>query len=242
MSSSIAVAIAGLSACAVTSAGIYTISRFEEAARRYSVYFVSFAAGVLITVSFLHLIPHSIKLTGSAPAYVLAGLLGLYLIDRLLERHGHEEAPPHSGAGTAAMIGIGLHSLLDGMIFSITFTAGMTTGILSAVGMVLHEFPEGIIMFTLLERFGYDRRHAVWIAFLVAGVTTPAGVLVSYPFVRRLDLSALAPLIAACGGALVYVGASHLLPMTLQEKKGGTLLFLCLGVVLAALVILVKHA
>lgn len=38
MSSSIAVAIAGLSACAVTSAGIYAISRFEEAARKYSVY------------------------------------------------------------------------------------------------------------------------------------------------------------------------------------------------------------
>lgn len=38
MSSSIAIAIAGLSACAVTSAGIYAISRFEEAARKYSVY------------------------------------------------------------------------------------------------------------------------------------------------------------------------------------------------------------
>lgn len=242
MSSPIAVAIAGLSACAVTSAGIYTISRFEDAARRYSVYFVSFAAGVLITVSLLHLVPHSVRLTETAPAYVLSGLLGLYLIDRLLERHGHEDTGGHSGAGVAAMIGIGLHSLLDGMIFSITFTAGIMTGILSAIGMVLHEFPEGIIMFTLLERFGYDRRQSIWIAFLVAGVTTPAGVLLSYPFIRLLDLSTLAPLIAACGGALVYVGASHLLPMTLQEKKGGTLLFLCLGVVLASLVIVVKHA
>jgi len=39
MSSPIAAAIAGLTACAVTSAGIYAINRGEKAARRYSVYF-----------------------------------------------------------------------------------------------------------------------------------------------------------------------------------------------------------
>lgn len=242
MNSPAAVAVAGLAACAVTSAGIYTISRFEDAARRYSAYFVSFAAGVLITVSVLHLVPKSLELTETAPVFILAGLFGLFLIDRVLAHTGAEKGAPEKGAGAAAVIGIGLHSLLDGIVFSITFSAGLMTGVLSAAGMVLHEFPEGIIMFTLLERFGYSRRKAVWTAFLVAGATTPAGVLISYPFIRHLDLALLAPLLAASGGALIYLGASHLLPITLEERRNAGLFFLFCGVALAAVVILVKHA
>lgn len=42
-------------AALVTALGIYTIRRFAEWGRRYSIYFVCFAAGVLISVSFLHI-------------------------------------------------------------------------------------------------------------------------------------------------------------------------------------------
>jgi zinc transporter ZupT len=242
MNTQLAVLTAGLAACGVTGAGIYTISRFEDAARRYSTCFVSFAAGVLITVSFLHLLPRSVELTDSAPACLLAGLFGLYLIDRTLKHRGEPGSGPDTGAGAAVIVGIGLHSLLAGMIFSVTFTAGMMTGTLSAIGMVLHEFPEGVIMFTLLENFGYGRRRAVRIAFLVAGVTTPVGAMASYPFVQHLQPAHLAPLLAASGGALVYVGASHLLPVTLEKGRDATLFYLFAGAAAAALVVFLKHA
>ena len=42
---------ASMLAALVTSIGIYTIRRFEAWGRKYSIYFVSFAAGVLISVS-----------------------------------------------------------------------------------------------------------------------------------------------------------------------------------------------
>jgi zinc transporter ZupT len=41
------------------------------------------------------------------------------------------------------MLGIGLHSFIDGFIYSITFSVSIFTGALAATGMVLHEFPEG---------------------------------------------------------------------------------------------------
>jgi zinc transporter ZupT len=43
------------------------------------------------------------------------------------------------------MLGIGFHSFIDGFIYAITFTVSIFTGLLAATGMVLHEFPEGII-------------------------------------------------------------------------------------------------
>jgi len=51
--------LASTLACIVTTIGIYTINHFAEWGKRNSVYFMSFAAGVLISVSFMHLIPES---------------------------------------------------------------------------------------------------------------------------------------------------------------------------------------
>ncbi len=44
---------------------------------------------------------------------------------------------------------IGLHSFIDGVIYSIAFTR-ILTGVLGTMGMVLHEFPEGIITYFVL--------------------------------------------------------------------------------------------
>ena len=44
-------------AAIVTTIGIYVIRRFERWGRKNSIYFICFAAGVLISVSFLHIIP-----------------------------------------------------------------------------------------------------------------------------------------------------------------------------------------
>jgi hypothetical protein len=40
-------------------------------------------------------------------------------------------------------VGIGFHSFIDGVIYSIAFTVSIYTGFLATMGMVLLEFPEG---------------------------------------------------------------------------------------------------
>lgn len=42
-------------------------------------------------------------------------------------------------------LGIGLHSFIDGVIYSVTFNVEGFTGMLSALGIILHEFTEDII-------------------------------------------------------------------------------------------------
>ncbi len=77
-----AFAASGLAAV-VTSAGIFVIRRFERWGRENSVYFVCFAAGVLISVSFLHIIPKSFSMNARAPFYLFAGYIFLHLFNRL---------------------------------------------------------------------------------------------------------------------------------------------------------------
>jgi zinc and cadmium transporter len=75
---------ASLIAGTVTTAGIYTIRRFEVWARENTTYFACFAAGVLIAVSFLHIVPKSFAMSPQAPSYLFAGYLLMHLLNRFL--------------------------------------------------------------------------------------------------------------------------------------------------------------
>ena len=135
------------------------------------------------------------------------------------------------------MIGIGLHSFIDGIIYSITFNVSIFTGALAAVGMILHEFPEGIVTFLLLQQAGFSKKKSVAWAFLAAALSTPLGTLLSYPLISRIGSQTLGLLLSISAGALVYVGATHLLPAVEKEKGKYTLLSLAAGILIAVLIV-----
>lgn len=69
----------------------------------------------------------------------------LYVTNRLLNASiCHEYECADYTLGIIPMLGVGLHSFLDGVIYSVTFNVSVFTGVLAAISMVLHEFPEGI--------------------------------------------------------------------------------------------------
>lgn len=228
-------------AALVTAIGIYTIRRFEAWGRKYSIYFVCFAAGVLISVSFLHIIPKSFEMNVNAPAWLLAGFVLLHLFNRFITAFVCERKPDSAyGIGLIPMLGIGFHSFIDGFIYSITFSVSVFTGMLAATGMVLHEFPEGIITYLLLLRGGFRERTSLILAILAASLTTPLGMLVSWPYISRIDPSLLGSLLALSSGALVYVGATHLLPQAEKEQRKYSLCALGAGILVAVIIVLSK--
>lgn len=235
---SVAVILASLLACVVTTIGIYVISKYAEWGREHSAYFMCFAAGVLISVSFMHIIPKSFKMNSAAPAFLLAGFLAIHLSNRFLNLHlCHKYERADCAVGIIPMLGIGFHSFIDGVIYSVTFNVNVFTGVLAAIGMILHEFPEGIVTFVLLERGGFSRRRSAVYAFLAAAISTPLGTLVSYPFINNIGSSTLGILLAISAGALVYVGASHLLPAVEKEGKRYSVLALAAGVLIAVIIV-----
>ena len=228
-------------AALVTTIGIYVIRRFERWGRENTAYFICFAAGVLISVSFLHIIPKAFSMNANAPFYLFAGYIGLHLFNRFINAFVCDKSSDEQyGIGLVPMLGIGFHSFIDGIIYSITFTVSIFTGVLTATGMVLHEFPEGIITYLLLIRAGFTVKTSLMLAFLAAAVTTPLGMLVSYPYISKIDQSLLGALLAFSAGALVYVGATHLLPQAETEHKKYSLFALGAGVLVALVIVFSK--
>jgi zinc and cadmium transporter len=231
-----------LLAAFVTSLGIYTIRRFADWGQRNTTYFMCFAAGVLIAASFLHIIPKSFTMNPQAPIWLLVGFLGLHLFNRFLTAFVCQRDPDKKdyAIGVVPMLGIGFHSFIDGFIYSIAFTVSILTGYLATMGMVLHEFPEGIITYLLLVRGGFSESKAMVLAFFAAAATTPLGMLVSYPLISAIERPALGALLALSAGALVYVGATHLLPRAEQEHRRFSLVALAGGVLVAVIIAMSK--
>ncbi len=235
------VVLASSLACVVTIVGIFVIRRYESWGISNAAYFISFAAGVLISVSFIHIIPKSFGMNPSSPMFLLVGFMSLYLFNRFLKTYVcHEYDHSNYNFGLIPLLGIGFHSFLDGVIYSVTFNVSIFTGLLAAIGMILHEFPEGIVTFLLLESAGFNGKKSTIYAILAAALSTPLGTLISYPFISNIGQSTLGSLLALSAGALVYVGASHLLPAVEKENKRYTLVSLVVGVLVAAMIVMSK--
>lgn len=230
-----------LIAGAVTTSGIVAIRRFEGWARHNITYFACFASGVLIAVSFLHIIPTAFAMSPHAPMWLFAGYLFMLVFNRFLTAYVCDKPETAEYAlGLVPLVGIGFHSFIDGIVYSIGFSVSLLTGALIALGMVLHEFPEGIVTYTLLVRSGFSARRSFLLAFLAAALTTPLGTLASYPFISQIGPPRLGLLLAFSAGALVYVGATHLLPRAEREPRRFSLVALAAGVLVALGIILSK--
>lgn len=231
------VALFAFGAMVVNSLGILAIYRNQEFAQRNKVYFICFAAGVLITAPLVHTLPHAFHENPYAGLTALVGFLFMFFSNKAIKRRTQQK---ELAFGITAIEGIGIHSFIDGIIYSVTFSASVFTGVVAGIGLVAHEFAEGVIAFSVLMQGGLSaKKSALW-AFLVAGLTTPIGALVIYPFVQQLTGTSLGLALGFVGGVLIYVSASHLLPEAREHEKNHSQTAFLLGVLLAVALMLVE--
>jgi len=231
------VAIFATSSALLSSLGILAIYISKEWAEKVNVYFMCFAAGVLISVPLTFALPDAIEKNQYAGFAALVGFLFMFLSNHLIE---YKTGQKTLAFGITAVEGIGIHSFVDGAIYAVTFSASIIIGIMSGIGLVVHEFAEGVITYALLLSGGVSRKRAIWYALFVAAFTTPIGAFIAFPLVSRLSADVLGLALGFVVGVLIYVSASHLLPKAKgYQKEHSTWAFLA-GVSLALFIVLTK--
>lgn len=221
-------------AALVNGAGIVAIFHYREWAERSLTYFMCFAAGILLATPLLLALPNALARSPDAGYSALAGFLFMFLSNKVIKYRTKQET---LAFGVTAAQGIGIHSLVDGVVYTVTFSISLLTGILAGTGLIVHEFAEGVITYLVLLKGNVTERTAAIYAFFVASLTTPIGAFVAYPLVSRLADADLGLMLGFVAGVLLYVSAAHLLPeATSHEKHHSTLAFLA-GVGLALFIV-----
>lgn len=226
-----------LSAAFVNSLGILTIFLYKDWAQKAKTYFICLAAGMLISTPLMLSLPSALEKNGNAGFAALAGFLFMFFSNRLI-RHRTKEDP--LAFGITAVEGIGIHSLVDGIIYVVTFKASVLLGVVAGLGLVIHEFAEGIITYTALLKGEVREKTAMLYAFLIAGLTTPIGAFIVFPFVEKVGEASLGLLLGFTSGVLIYVSASHLLPEAREVEKKHSLVAFLFGVGIAGFIVFTK--
>ncbi|ABI78496.1 metal cation transporter, zinc (Zn2+)-iron (Fe2+) permease (ZIP) family [Hyphomonas neptunium ATCC 15444] len=206
----------GLIAALVTSAGLVAVAIRSDWTARQSGLFSLAAGGMLISLTLLHIAPEAILMSARAPAFLLTGFFGGLLLTSGINALFPEKAGGRARALTP-LLAVGLHSFLDGVIYSVTFAASFESGVYASTSLILHEFAEGVIAFAILARHGFRVREALFWAFLAAGATTPFGALVSGLFLTGLGPEIVAALYALSAGLLIYVATGPLMQPLKEE-------------------------
>jgi zinc and cadmium transporter len=232
------ISIFAVSAAIVNSIGILVVFRKKEWVERTKNLFMCFASGVLISSPLIFALPKATKINPNAGILALLGFLFMFLSNKYIKYKTNQEA---LAFGITAIEGIGIHSFVDGIIYTVTFSVSVLIGFLSGVGLVIHEFAEGVITYSVLLETKINRKKAALYAFFSAALTTPVGAFVAYPFVHKLTEPVLGLALGFVSGVLIYISASHLLPEARKyEAKHSGLAFIS-GVLLALFMATIKH-
>ncbi|MBU2265203.1 ZIP family metal transporter [Patescibacteria group bacterium] len=224
--------VAGLAAMA----GVFLVYYFSNWSRRNLIFLISFAIGVLLANAFFHLLPEAAALAPSWPYWALGALMFFYLIEQVLTIHAcrEEECEAHT-LGHVGLLGLGFHSLVDGLTIGVAFQVGNSIGALTSLAVILHKISEGACLYTMLLGGRFSQKRSLWFSILVA-LATPLGAWLAYYFAQELTGQVLGWLLAAAAGGFIYIGASDLAPLTHKKNGWPNVLLMVLGVVFVWLI------
>jgi zinc and cadmium transporter len=198
-----------IGALAVTSGARWSVRAFDR--------ILAFAAGFILSVAFMDLIPEAMSRGGRKAALAaLIAYLAVHLTQHTIGRHFHFGEETHEVSplvSRSALLGLMLHTFVDGVAVASGLLVSPEVGALVFLGVLLHKFPEGLAISSLFMASGSSKGAAI-LAAGALGAATLLGVVVT-DLVSGLQTYGL----AISAGVTVYVGASNLVP-ELQARGG----------------------
>ena len=235
----------GLTTIAGLSTGIGSLMALlsKRANTRFLCASLGFSAGVMLYVSFMELLPHTVnelvtlfdekkgKLIMLLSFFGGMGLIAL--IDFLIsepnnphEMQGVEDMKSSNGQGKALhrtgifiALSFTIHNFPEGIAtFATAITGGLSVAIPITFAIAIHNIPEGIAVSVPIYHATGSRRKAFWMSSL-SGLAEPVGALVAWLFLMPFWSPVINSIVmAAVAGIMVFISLDELLPTA--EKYG----------------------
>jgi len=190
--------------------------------------FMGFSAGVMIYISFAELLFTSIIDIGFANAslFFFIGIALIAVIDFLLP---HEYEEEHScreiqnkgllKAGMLIAIGIAIHNFPEGMAMLFSTLKDPQLGLLLVVAIALHNIPEGIsVSFPIYCATNSRKKAFLW--SFASGLAEPLGALIGFFIIFPfLTPYILSAILAVVAGIMIFISFDELIPISLRTKE-----------------------
>ncbi len=205
------------------------------------------AVGVFLGIVFFELIPETLEASHEwGPVSILFGFLGFYLLSHFLDTFHHHHSDDHDACSKNGarklLIGDAVHNIADGIVIASAFMINPVVGVLTTIGIALHEIPQEIAEFGVLIHSGYSKQKAIFYNFLSAS-SIFIGVLATYVFAETAG-GYLFILTGIAAGNLLYIATADLIPELRHSHRdhfGKTFVATLIGALTIATLITYTH-
>lgn len=228
-------------------------------------------AGVMICLSFLELVNEAWEMAGPVTATIGFGVgaVFMFILDHFAPhiRFGEEEIPGHEhhaiaeqpfgrrgkgrrmgwlrheghhldhkliNTGLLLAVGITLHNLPEGIAVGAGYLKNPQFGLFVAMAIMIHNIPEGIATALPLCKGGVCRWDAFRVSFL-SGLAEPIGALLASVFLVAFQ-SLVPAALAFAGGVMVFITLDELIP---TAREFGHEHYTALGIILGSLFVFI---
>lgn len=225
-------ALAGLS----TSIGGLVAFFSKRTNKRFLAFTLGISAGVMLYVSFMELMAKAVDVLGNiygaklgttyAVLWFFAGIVLTALIDRLIP-----ETPPLSEAapqnlkkglmrtGVVTALALGIHNFPEGMATFVSALESPTMAIPIVVAIAIHNIPEGIAV-AVPVYFATGSKTKGFLYSFASGIAEPVGAIVGYLLLMPFISDTLnAYVFAAVAGVMVFISVDELLPSAQADNN-----------------------
>ena len=208
--------------------------------KKPKIVYLSFAlglsAGVMIYISFMEMLPVAITDLGEqygqfwgevwAIVAFFVGIGVIALIDLLVPEHenphefaGIDEPTAHPDSaklmrtGLMTALAIGIHNFPEGLATFAATLGDVKLGVFIAIAIAIHNIPEGIAVSIPIFFATKNKNKAFFYSFL-SGLSEPVGAIIGYLILMPfLTPVLLAAVLAFIAGIMIYISLDELLPM-----------------------------
>ena len=224
---------------------------FRDIKRKQLSVVMAFAAGVMIYISFAELLEESIEAVGFVSANIafFTGMFTMmladfviphnYLAEQILQRKKSNADPSEKladtmdiskeeietddknevlSAGLMTAIGIALHNFPEGVIVFISALHDIRLGIALTIAIALHNMPEGFAIGMPILYATEDRKKTFFYS-LAAGLAEPIGALLVILFFGPFLSEYIVHLaLGFVAGIMVFISFDELLPLSFKDS------------------------
>jgi len=203
---------------------------------------LGFAAGIMLVIVFMELIPEALKQVNSF--LLILGLLlgiGMFLLLDVMLPHYHpatgEDGRQYRYLNKGYLIasGIALHNLPEGLAIGAGFAASPSLGFGLVVIIALHNIPEGLSLAMPFNAAGC-RGKGLWIS-IVTGLTMGLGGFIG-GLLGNVSPILLGISLAFAAGAMLYIVCDELIPDAYETSPDHSpIIGIVIGVVLGLILV-----
>ena len=204
---------------------------------------LSFAGGVMITLSIIDLLPSSIEnlnIKNTSLLSIIYSLIFFYIgffLCHIFSKYTKNEGDKLYKTGIISMIGIILHNIPEGIATFILSSIDLKLGITLSIAIILHNIPEGIGIAIPIYHSTKNKFKAFIYTF-ISGISEPVGAIIASLFLYKyVDNFIMGILFSIIAGLMIYIGYFELIKTSkYYNNKKNTIMYSFVGSIFIILV------